>query len=281
MRKSKRLSKSFRMRWKPVIPLVARLLNAFTTASSEERIEIEQKLEWLDGVTRQLNVSLKALPYAKKEPTLEPDHEQTAIEDHWIDRFNEVARKRNEKWRMELLARVLAKETSEPGSVSARLLWLIGVLEEEAFVAFSALLNVCVWFASVPDPGPFVPDSQIDAFNQPTEKKIRDHYATVGELHTALADTGLICDMFSSRKTIRRGAEFLIRHGDHGFRIILNTDICISGVLLSTLGHTLARFHDPIWTASGVQILEGWLASMPPRAVQITPLDPSKLDEAD
>jgi Protein of unknown function (DUF2806) len=79
-----------------------------------------------------------ALP--PNECTDKPQEEfsQPVISDHWIDKFNQLARSKNEEWRQDLLSRALAAEAANPGSISPRALWLIGTLEEDKFQAFSA-----------------------------------------------------------------------------------------------------------------------------------------------
>jgi hypothetical protein len=254
------------------------LIERITTASPEEHIEIEQKLEWLDGVTRQLNISLRALSYGEKEPDPARSDEKEPFQDHWIDRFNDVARRRNEEWRTELLARVLAKEVAAPGSISTRALWLVGTLEKHLFDAFSALLDVCVWFESTPDPGPFIPNSHVQAINQPTEMLVRGHTAYVGELHNTIADIGLVSNPITSRKTIHRDSEFMVRHGSTGFRIKLKSELVIAGLLLTDLGNSLASFHHPKWNLNGVRVLEGWIVSLPRATVDVSPIDQSELN---
>ncbi len=119
----------------------------YIAAPPEERVRIEQDIEHVDGITRQLNIASKSLSYGTEEtvPPPPPTEKPKPIEDHWLDRFNELARKRNEEWRNELLARALAKETASPGTVSPRALWLIGNMEHSLFTALSELLDLCVW----------------------------------------------------------------------------------------------------------------------------------------
>jgi len=111
------------------------LLEKFIAAPDEERVRIERDLEYVDGVTRQLNVVAKSLSYGStgESPPEKTREKPKQVEDHWIDRFNELARKRNEEWRSELLARALAEEAANPGSVSPRALWLIGSMGAPTF----------------------------------------------------------------------------------------------------------------------------------------------------
>src|SRR5690606_9903590 len=83
--------------------------------------------------------ALNYLPKSSNE-TKEPEK---VITDHWTDKFNELSRCRNEPWRKELLARALAAESENPGTVPPRVLWVIGTLEEEAFRSFQSILNIC------------------------------------------------------------------------------------------------------------------------------------------
>lgn len=79
------------------------LLERYVAATDEERVRIERDIEYIDGVTRQLNIAAKSLSYGpREEPQQQTAPPPKPIEDHWIDRFNELAFKRNEDWRNEL-----------------------------------------------------------------------------------------------------------------------------------------------------------------------------------
>ena len=105
------------------------LLTKFTESNAEDRIKIKKDIEYIEGNLRQLNLGQKALSYLPP-PKDEQSEDQTSLEitPHWMDKFNELARIRNEPWREELLARALATEASTPGVVTPRALWLIGTL---------------------------------------------------------------------------------------------------------------------------------------------------------
>jgi len=174
------------------------LLEKFIAAPDEERVRIERDLEYVDGVTRQLNVVAKSLSYGStgESPPEKTPEKPKQVEDHWIDRFNELARKRNEEWRSELLARALAEEAANPGSVSPRALWLIGSMERQLFRALSHLLDLCVW--SYPKDSPFLPHSSIQAFERKVDGTDEDTGLTVGHLLFRLGDIGVIAEHLTS-----------------------------------------------------------------------------------
>ena len=113
------------------------LLTKFTESNAEDRIRIKKDIEYIEGNLRQLNIGQKALSYLPP-PKDKKTEDQTSPEiiPHWMDKFNELARVRNEPWREELLARALATEASSSGTIMPRALWLIGTLEEHLFHAW-------------------------------------------------------------------------------------------------------------------------------------------------
>ena len=125
------------------------LLERCIDASPEEQINLQQKIEFVEGTIRQLNVAAKSLTYSKQaEQPSKPEEPKKPIEESWVDRFNHLARMRNEPWRSELLARAFAREAAAPGAVSSRVLWLIGNVEEQVFSAFMEILDLCSYMGS-------------------------------------------------------------------------------------------------------------------------------------
>ena len=123
------------------------LLKRYLNAPPMKRLQMKKDLEFVDGNIRQIVIAIKSLSYGGDNFAHPNSDIKKLIEDHWIDRFNELARKRNEEWRSDLLARALAYEAATPGAVSPRALWLIGNMEEKLFNTLSELLNLCVWLS--------------------------------------------------------------------------------------------------------------------------------------
>jgi len=244
------------------------LLERYITAPPEERIRIEQDIDYVDGVTRQLNIAAKSLNYGNEEPTPQPPPEEPkAIEDHWLDRFNELARKRNEDWRNELLARALAAETATPGAVSPRALWLIGNLEHSLFIALSDLLDLCVWLW--PQGGPFLPHSSVQAFERKPARAGADPRITVGHLVFQLADIGVLAEHLTTSKQFPAGVTVGVRYDQTAYLITTKQMLSISGILLTPLGESIAKFFEPHWNQTGASVLADWIASLTPEQANV------------
>ncbi len=240
-----------------------KLLDKLLDAAPEDRPRIEQDLKYTDEVCRVLSIQEKSLNYSKEEKAVSEAEENTAIEDHWLDKFNELARNRNEPWREELLARALGKETESPGSVSPRALWLIGSMEKELFEAFSKLLDICLW--RVHPFTPFLPNSTIPALQRNLHN---DDTVTVGHIVFKLGDIGLVAD-FNSQRNLKAGSMEFIRYADTARILEFNKDSKMQGVLLTPLGDSIAGFYEPEWNETGEKIFQEWLNSFPPNTAKV------------
>ena len=126
------------------------LLKEYIKAEPVNRLRIKRDIEEIDASLRELNIKSKALEYIDATPQIEqksipnPQSQQNEpeITEHWMDRFNDLARSHNEPWRENLLAKALAAESMKPGTVSPRALWILGTLEESKFNDFAMLLDL-------------------------------------------------------------------------------------------------------------------------------------------
>ncbi len=242
------------------------LLERYVDAPPEERVRIEGDLEFVDGITRQVHIAMKSLSY-DSENSIPPNTEpQKPIEDHWIDKFNELARKRNEEWRSDLLARALACEAATPGSVSPRALWLIGNMEESLFKALSDLLNLCVWM--LPHNSPVLPHSKIQAF----ERIVANSNRTVGNLIFQLGDLGVIADHLTSRRQYSEGNAFIAKYNQESYLINPKQRMEIMGILFTPLGESIAKFFNPTWNSNGYSVFKDWIESISPEIAEVKPL---------
>lgn len=237
------------------------LLERYVDAPPEKRVRIERDLEFVDGITRQVHIAMKSLSYNNENSPPPSPEPQKPIEDHWIDKFNELARKRNEEWRSDLLARALACEAATPGSVSPRALWLIGNMEEGLFNALSDLLNLCVWL--FPENIPFIPHSSTQAFDRISNNTNR----TVGNIVFQLGDIGVIADHLTSSRTYPLGSAFMARYEENCYLIRPNNKLEIRGIIFTPLGDSVAKFFNPEWNSSGREVFEDWIKSIGMQAV--------------
>ncbi|MBN8543650.1 MAG: DUF2806 domain-containing protein [Alphaproteobacteria bacterium] len=237
------------------------LLERYVAAPDDERIRIERDLEFVDGITRQVQITLKSLSYGDEKSAETTPPTSAPIEDHWIDKFNELARKRNEEWRADLLARALACETATPSSVSPRALWLIGNMEEGLFKAFSDLLNLCIWIGG----SPILPHSHVEAFDRVVPNTNR----TVGNLIFQLGDIGVIADHLTSFRQYSPGSAFIASYEETRYVIIPKQKIEVRGILLTLLGDSVAKFCNPNWNSSGLSVFNDWIKTISPEMAEL------------
>ena len=257
--------------------LRSKLFERYLGASPEERVRIEQDIEYVDGITRQLNIAAKSLSYGTEEAAPPPNDEKPkAIQDHWLDHFNELARKRNEEWRNELLARALARETERPGTVSPRALWLIGNMEHSLFTALSDLLDLCIW--THPEGSPFLPNSRVQALERKSHGTEQAPPRAVGQLLFQLADIGVLADFLTAARQIKVGQALIVKYEQNHHVILAKQDFEIRGVIFTPLGESIARFYEPRWNPTGNTILAEWIASLTPdiATVQILKMERPK-----
>jgi hypothetical protein len=243
------------------------LLDNYIRASDSERVRIEGDLEFLDGKIRALNVISKSLSYGPLQQLPSPPGETPKpIEGHWLDRFSELARLRNEDWRDELLARAFAQEAAEPGSVSPRALWLIGNMERPLFEALSSLLDICVWV--IPKGRPFLPESRGDVFAISPDSS--NSKITVGHLTFRLGDIGVIADLSTSSLRFPAGEPVAIGYDQKAYVIVPKKDLQVSGVLFTPLGESIARFYEPQSNPVGLAMLDNWTGGLTPEVADVT-----------
>jgi hypothetical protein len=242
------------------------LLERYVDSLPEERVRIERDIEFVDGTIRQVHIAMKSLSY-NSENSIPPNTEpQKPIEDHWIDKFSELARKRNEEWRVDLLARALACEAATPGSVSPRILWLIGNMEESLFKALSDLLDLCVWMS--PNNSPVLPHSIVKAF----DRVVANSNITVGVLVFQLGDLGVIADHLTSRRQYIQGHAFTAKYNQEIYLINPKQNIEITGILFTPLGDSIARFFNPTWNSNGLSVFRDWIESISPETAEVISL---------
>ncbi len=128
-----------------------KLLEKYVEAGPEDRLRYKRDIEEAEKEVRKLNIYNRAIEYLPHETQAEEqessgdqerkDNNKPPISPHWMDKFNEFARARNEPWRSELLSKALAREAKQPGCIGPRALWLIGTIDEYLFHAYASLLD--------------------------------------------------------------------------------------------------------------------------------------------
>jgi hypothetical protein len=172
--------------------------------------------------------------------------------EHWVDRFNEIARLRLEPWRQELVSRALAAEATDPGSVSLRALWAIGMLDYRKFQAFSVLLDLSCVISN----GYVIPNS---AQNLVIPKCDLGSDIRIGELIFELNDTDIL-GYRESHRHFKKGETVLASYRSDEFLVRSNlADWTTMGISPSPTGNVIAQFYTQRTHELGRKIFEQWL----------------------
>ena len=241
-----------------------KLIDKYIDAQPEDRLRLRQDIEMAEKDLRQLGVYQKAIEHipesqaaaaaqTQSTETLDPPDEFRA----WLDTFNEYARKQNEPWRVDLLARALALESETPGVLGQRALWFIGTVDEKSFHAFAALLDVALNIGNgyvIPNHGTFI--------ERPIPTCALGETFQVGQVLFLLSDLGLIGDLLTSQKSFPLNNLVIISYGSHRLVGITTQELRFNGVILTSLGDTIARLYQPKMNALGVEIYTSWVKSI-------------------
>jgi hypothetical protein len=241
------------------------LLQKYIDANDIERIRINQDIEYVDSNVRHFNIvnrAIQCLPASQESTDKFIEHEearnshQQSISTHWLDKFNELSRARNEEWRSELLSRALATEASRPGTVSPRALWLIGTLEEPLFIAFATILDLCSYIDGkymIPNPSTIfvqkpIPDCEIGD-------------KTIGNLVYLLSDIGILSQ--SSTLNLPQENIFSVMYGSEHYHLeCLSNALVVGGVIPTLLGLSVASFYPRKFNPLGEEIFKTWIDSL-------------------
>lgn len=107
------------------------LINLLTQMEGNLRLvaTVKQSLAYLPNYT---SIGAQANDTLDNEPTDARDN-STTNNDPWWSMFEDFARRPNETWRTDLLAKALAENDKKPGCIRLKALWEIGMLEEDDF----------------------------------------------------------------------------------------------------------------------------------------------------
>ena len=236
-----------------------KLLERYVDADSEQRIGIRRDLDEIGASLRRLNIGIQSLNYlptsGDQAPPAAPLPEVSA---HWMDKFSELARARNEPWREDLLARTLAQESSTPGTISPRLLWLIGTMEGEPFHAFATILDLSTRMNG----HLMIPGYKAFLEHHVPDCTLGDN-VSIGNLLFKLNDIGLIADIATSFRLFRIGDHYIVAYGSTCLTIFCKTnDLRIFGIIPSELGRSLSLLYQPKFNVLGQRIFDAWIESL-------------------
>ena len=238
----------------------AELTRRYLDADAVGKIEIEANLKYLDEKTRTMDVYVESFKHMK-EDVGSGSSTPGEIEPSWVDRFNDLARKHNEPWRRDLLAKALAQEAETSGSIGTRALWFIGTIEESTFNAFASLLDLCTDIGGtllVPGPIEFIDIIPGGPANR-----------TIGHLVFLLEDSGLVGNHLTSRNQFAANSLSIAAYGKHLEVLRFNERVDVHGLILAQLGAKMALLYSRKANALGEKYYKNWLANLPSTVVKL------------
>ncbi|AZB71665.1 DUF2806 domain-containing protein [Synechococcus elongatus] len=244
------------------------LIQRYIDADQVERIRIKRDLEDIESNVRSLNIAATAMNYLSLEQNSAEkvsDSQETSsldqkeISPHWLDKFNELSRSRNEDWRANLLSCALAVESRRPGTVSPRALWLLGTLEEPIFKAFATILDLSSFIGS----GLMIPDSEVTLLQKPVPNCELGDTVSIGRLVYLLSDIGVLAESLTTQRSFPQGSKFSVKyHSFHYCIECLSNPLTVEGVILTPLGSSLASFYSRNFNPLGAEIFQAWINSL-------------------
>lgn len=132
-----------------------KLLNAKTSASI---LKYQSEIEYVEKQIRYLSTLKSCVKHLGQAdggaigladaPPVEDTSANTSPT--WFDMFKEIAERRCEPWRRELLGKAAALELGHAEFISLKSLWHISILEGDAFEMFSVFLNSAIYLDGYP-----------------------------------------------------------------------------------------------------------------------------------
>lgn len=116
------------------------------SGKAAERLTLSSLLEQAEGDIRLLATVRRSFAHIPEEESQDkvPDEESEKIDLSWWSMFEDFARRPNEAWRVDLLAKALAENERENGAICLKALWEIGMLEADDFGALALFCDCAV-----------------------------------------------------------------------------------------------------------------------------------------
>jgi hypothetical protein len=165
----------------------------------------------------------------------------------WWDMFESLARRRNEPWRQELLAKALVEYDRIPGSICLKAIWEIGMMENDDFGCLAAFCDSALHI----DGKPVVliePDRQAK-FRFEDADAVRE--INLAHAVSALIDAGLVAQaatQFNTNEPVRlehlNGPTWFIhQHADQAADA--SHEIQINGFFVNDIALDICRLYEP------------------------------------
>lgn len=249
----------------------ARLRERYYEAPPDERIRLRRDIEETERDIRRLHIASDAFdkisadhPDLAKES--DTDLHDVHISPHWLDKFNEFARARNEPWRSDLLSTALALEAKNPGAIGVTALWLIGTIDKSIFDAYASVLDLSVNLGG--RNGHLIPKYGRGFDDHPIPYCALGPNLTIPHLLFMLTDLGVIGDPLSSKKTFPADGVFLAQYGHRRVALIAKQTFVVSAIVPTQLGEAIAKLYTPQPNLLGQEIFEKWINSLSDAKVQ-------------
>jgi len=248
--------------------LRAKLRERYYDASPENRIRIKSDIEELERESLRLSVFQRAFDHLPKEASAarpSQSAEDPPIAPMWLDRFNAYARMQNESWRQDLLARALAREADQPGSVGPRALWFIGTMDENSFHAFAALIDISTAMSR----GRVVPNwSQY--VSRVVPNCVLDPNIKVGNIMFLLSELGIIGIPSNTSWEMTTDELLTAKYAGSSFVLRALRDVQFPSIVFTPLGNTVASLYDQHPNELGKEIFNMWILGINRQIVEVS-----------
>ena len=169
------------------------------------------------------------------------------VDASWWDTFEALARRRNEVWRRELLAKALVQYDRVPGSISLKAMWEIGMMEGDDFGCLAAFCDSALHIDG--KPVVLIEPEQQAKFRFEDADSIRE--VNLAHAISALIDAGLVSQaatQFSSKEPVRlehlNGPTWFI-HQPVNQATDANHDIQINGFFVNDVALDICNLYEP------------------------------------
>lgn len=253
------------------------MLEAARATDSLQRAQLMSTLDDVDARIRTVSILNQTLPYInaveneKSQRENDSDADLGQPSEQWLDTFLQFARMRNEAWRQDLLARLLAIEAVTPGGMSPQVIWTIGQLSEETFHCYAYILDVAAFDGKSDEESFLFPymidelgimDREIANFIPNPSLKGRKRY---GQLFPPLQEANLIYPAIPNSgvgRTFTKGKATIFRYGEELVQGKWLEDYRFAGILPTALGESVARLYEPKPSQFGHDMFHKWIQSI-------------------
>ena len=258
------------------LKLEKQILTKVVGATDEEKVRYMNDLEFIRERLNKFRVYARSIDCLQDLPKgspadlaleFKPDEEST-ISSHWLDSFNEIAKKRNEPWREDLLAKALAMEASNPGAIGTKALWALGTLDEIGFQAFATFLDLSPQIGD----GYLLPENTYPWFDEKVPSYVRGSEIEIDALAFLLADADLVAEIGESIRKFPKNSGYIAKYGVHSYGMVPKEDFFIKGIMPNSVGGILSGLYEQKPNSAGEKQFNRWLDALDKNIIEIKKL---------